>query len=190
MPNFDSRTTALVLIDLQQGILGMPLAPRTGPEVLAAASAFAKTFRQHAATVVLVRVAFSADGGDLPPQNVDAPMQMPAGGLPEDWSTLADGLVHATDLVVTKRNWGALFGTELDLHLRRRGIKTIVLGGIATNFGVESTARQAWEHGYDVVIAEDLCTTISADMHTMAIEKIFPRISRVVQSADIVFTAA
>ena len=62
-----------------------------------------------------------------------------------------------TDLVITKRQWGAFHGTELDLQLRRRGIRCIVLGGIATNIGVESTARAALELGYELVIAEDMC---------------------------------
>jgi len=64
-----------------------------------------------------------------------------------------------------------------------------VLGGIATNFGVESTARHAWEHGYNVVIAEDLCATVSEALHAMAIEHIFPRISRVMTSQDIVLSS-
>ena len=55
------------------------------------------------------------------------------------WSELADGLAAAGDIVITKRQWGAFHGTELDLQLRRRGIRGIVLGGIATNFGVEFT---------------------------------------------------
>ena len=88
------------------------------------------------------------------------------------------------DLVVVKRQWGAFYGTDLDFQLRRRGVDTIVLGGVATNIGVESTARQAWELGFAVVVAEDLCATHSADMHAFAVEKIFPRLSRVVASAD------
>src|ERR1700734_2331289 len=63
--------------------------------------------------------------------------------------------------------------------------QTIVLGGVATNIGVESTARQAWEHGYAVVLAEDATSGLSAQMHDFAIDNIFPRISRVVKSADL-----
>ncbi|MFZ2108233.1 MAG: isochorismatase family protein [Roseiarcus sp.] len=62
--------------------------------------------------------------------------------------------------------------------------RTIVLGGVATNFGVESTARHAWEHGYAVVIAEDACTSRSADLHAVAVEAIRPRIA---QSGDLEF---
>jgi nicotinamidase-related amidase len=190
MPDLDPRSTALILIDLQDGIFGMPLAPRSGPEVLAQGLRLAQTVRSAGAQVILVRVAFAADFADAPGQNVDQPLQRPPGGLPAEWSMLAEGLVEPTDIVITKRQWGAFYGTELDLQLRRRGIKTIVLGGIATNFGVESTARQAWEHGYDVVLVEDVCAGVSAELHDMAIRSIFPRISRVVRSTDIHFQAA
>ena len=74
-------------------------------------------------------------------------------------------------MVITKHNWGAFYGTELDLQLRRRGVGTIVLGGIATNFGVESTARDAYERNYALVLAEDAMTSMSADLHALAVEK-------------------
>lgn len=185
MLGLDSRSTALVLIDLQNGIVGMPLAPRSGPDVLAESKHLAERFRAAGAPVVLVRVAWADDFADAPRQPVDQPSTRPAGGLPAAWSTLADGLVHPGDLVVTKRQWGAFYGTDLDLQLRRRGIKTLVLGGIATNFGVESTARQAWEHGYAVVIAEDACASSSEALHDMAVRSIFPRIARVVPGSSV-----
>ena len=177
------RSTALVLIDLQLGMLGTPLMPRSGPEVLANAMHVAQRFRDASALVVLVRVAFSDDLADVPPQNVDRPMGLPATGLPARWSTLAPELRGPGDLVITKRQWSAFHGTELDLQLRRRGIRTLVLGGIATNFGVESTARQAWEHNYDVVVLEDLCASASAELHEMALTRVFPRFSRVMAGA-------
>src|SRR5262249_51459503 len=90
-----------------------------------------------------------------------------------------------SEVVITKRQWGAFHGTELDLQLRRRGIDTIVLVGIATNFGVESTAREAWQHGYSVIVAEDACTSMSADMHAFSVEKILPRISRVRSTEEV-----
>jgi nicotinamidase-related amidase len=185
MIDLDPTTTALVLIDLQNGIVGMNLAPRSGPEVLAAGTSLAGLFRAAGAKVVLVRVAFAEDYGDALRQPVDAPMQRPAGGLPPGWSDFPDGLAAPGDIVVTKRNWGAFYGTELDVLLRRRGIGTVVLGGIATNFGVESTARQAWERGYAVVVVEDACATMSAALHEMAIKSIFPRISRVTTADQI-----
>jgi|SRR5579862_5121626 len=186
MIQLDPRTTALVLIDLQYGILGMPnLTPRPGVEILAAGRAMAERFRAAGANVVLVRVAFAPDYADALKQPVDMPMQRPPGGLPANWSMLAEGLAQPSDILIVKHQWSAFYGTELDLQLRRRGIATIVLGGISTNFGVESTARQAFEHGYAVVLAEDMCAGVASDLHEMAFRHIFPRIARVTTAAEI-----
>ncbi|MFX8086630.1 isochorismatase family protein, partial [Acinetobacter baumannii] len=84
-----------------------------------------------------------------------------------------------TDIQITKRQWGAFYGTELDLQLRRRGITTIVLGGISTHVGVESTARAAWEHGYALVLAEDAMSSNDAALHRSSVENVFPRLGRV-----------
>jgi nicotinamidase-related amidase len=139
---------------------------------------------------VLVRVGWSADGRDAPRQLVDQPRPTPPGGYPAGWSDFADGLVEPGDILILKRQWGAFHGTELDLQLRRRGVSTIVLGGVATNFGVESTARQAWELGYAIIIAEEATAGVTADMHQFSIEKIMPRIARVSRSDALAFEAA
>lgn len=183
----DPATTALVLIDLQNGIVALPLAPRSGDAAAASGRALAERFRAAGAPVVLVRVGWSADYGDAPRQPVDQPMSLPAGGLPTGWSDYIDGLVHPGDILVQKRQWGAFHGTDLDLHLRRRGIRTIVLAGIATNIGVESTARAAWEHGYNLILAEDATTSLNADAHAFSITTIMPRLSQVRDSKDIGF---
>ncbi len=190
MIHLDPKSTALVLIDLQNGILGYPLVPRTGPQILDLGKALAARFRGAGAPVVLVNVRWSDDGGDAPGRNVDAPHQAPEGGFPAGWSDLVEGLPMPGDILITKRQWGAFYGTELDLQLRRRGIKTIVLGGVATNFGVESTARQAWEYGYDLVIVEDATAGGSAELHEMSIKHIMPRIARIASSAGIDFSKA
>jgi len=186
MPQLDPEKTALVLIDLQEGILRLPTVPSPA-DTLATGKALAARFRAAGAPVVLVRVTWAQDYADVPPKLVDRPPQRPAGGLPADFATFAEGLEAPGDIIITKRQWGAFHGTELDLQLRRRGITTIVLGGIATNFGVESTARQAWEHGYDTVIVEDGCSGLSAELHEMAMKHIFPNIARVAPAAAISF---
>ena len=179
----DPRNTALVLIDLQKGILSQPLAPHDAATVTKNGAALARRFLDRSAPVVAVTVSFAADYGDAPPKQVDSPMQLPPGGLPAGWADLVpeiDGL--AGMLHVTKRQWGAFFGTELDIQLRRRGITTIVLGGVSTPIGVEQTAREAWQHNYNVVIAEDACAaggTDAADIHRHSIDKIMPRIARI-----------
>ena len=187
MITLDPKTTALVLIDLQNGIVVMPTAPRPGAEIAAAGRALAETFRAAKAPVALVNVGWSADFGDALNPPVDQPMARPPGGLPAGWTDLIEGLAQPGDIRVTKRQWGAFYGTELDLQLRRRGVKTIVLAGIATNIGVESTARTAWELGYALVIVEDACAAMAADQHEMAFRAIFPRIARVTKAAGLAF---
>ncbi|HEX4332828.1 MAG TPA: hydrolase [Usitatibacter sp.] len=179
-----AKSTALVLIDLQKGILGMNAAPHPAMEVYQRSMKLAQRVRDAGGLVVRVRVSFSAGGVDAPKQPVDQPSNF--GSLPPDWDQFPEPPATG-DVVITKRQWGAFTGTELDLQLRRRGIRCIVLGGISTNIGVESTARNAWELGYELVIAEDLCTTSSAEMHAFAFKNIFPRLSRAATSEAIQF---
>lgn len=188
MIELDPRNSALVLIDLQKGILGYSLTPVTSQELLERGQALAGRFRSAKATVVLVNVAFSPGGADMLRQPVDQPQPLPAGGLPAGWSEFPSGLMQTGDLQITKRQWGAFYGTELDLQLRRRGIRTIVLGGVATHIGVESTARQAYEHGYELLIVKDVTTSSDAEGHEMSMKHIMPRLARVVQSSDITLT--
>lgn len=190
MPSFDPARTALVLIDLQRGILAQPTEPRPSDAVLAQARDLAARFRDAGATVVLVHVGWTNDGRDQPSTNVDRPSLKPVSELPEHWHAFADDLFQLGDLTIMKRHWGAFTGTELDLQLRRRGVTTIVLAGIATNMGVESTARSAWEHGYDVVVVEDATASRSEAMHLFSIEQILPLISRVVRAEDVVLAQA
>ena len=187
MHNLDPNATALVLIDLQKGVVGRSLAPYSGKEVLKTGIELAERFRRAQAPVILVNVVWSPDFKDSLRQAVDQPMVMPPGGFPADFMELAEGLKQPGDICVTKRQWGAFYGTDLDLQLRRRGIQTIVLGGIATNIGVESTARQAWEHGYSIILVEDATSGQSVEMHDFAVRNIFPRISRIAKAADLSF---
>jgi len=185
MFKLNPKTTALVLIDLQDGILPFGNAPHAASDVVARSAKLAAKFRAVNAPVVLVRVGWSADFAEALKQPVDA--EHAGGALPENWWTYPQALnVQASALEVTKRQWGAFYGTDLELQLRRRGIDTIVLGGIATNIGVESTARNAWELGFNLVIAEDICSTATAEQHQASFEWIFPRIARVRQSEEVI----
>jgi len=182
----DPRTTALVLIDLQKGIVGRELTPYSAAKVLESAVRLGQRFNDLGGLIVPVHVAFSPDGADRLQQPVDAAMPVPAGGFPPEWAELVPEIASLNGaVVITKRQWSAFHGTELDLQLRRRRISTIVLGGIATNFGVESTARDAWQHGYELVIAEDMCSSMGAGLHEFAIQKILPRLGRIRSTGDI-----
>lgn len=182
----DPKRTALVLIDLQQGILARSLVPHSAADVVRQSVALGQACAQGGGAIFPVHVSFSADQADRLSQPVDQ-SSVPPGGYPAGWDRLVPEIAALpATAVITKRQWGAFHGTELDLQLRRRGFTTIVLGGVATNFGVESTAREAWQHGYAVVIAEDACSTPAPDLHRFTIEKILPRIARVRSTAEIV----
>ena len=176
----DPRTTALVLVDLQQSVVALPLAPRPAVEVVANAVRLLERFRSLGSTVVLVRVAF-LDGKD----RLNLPVDAPPPGRMGPSELVPEVGPQPDDIVITKRQWGAFYGTELDLQLRRRGIRTIVIGGIATNFGVESTARDAYERGYEQIFAEDAMTSVNAEAHRFAVTMVFPRIGRVRSTDDI-----
>lgn len=180
----DPKTTALVLIDLQRGIAGYNLAPRSGEDVVKNAVRLADAFRSANATVVLVRV----DISEMYYVPVDRPLRDPNAPPPPPSASelLPEVGPKPGDLVVTKRQWGAFYATQLDQYLRRRGIRTIVLGGIATNFGVESTARSASERGYEVVLVEDAMATVSAEAHQFATHVIFPMLGRVRDVASVI----
>jgi nicotinamidase-related amidase len=183
----DARRTAIVVIDLQKGIAAMPGgAPHTKPAVIANCARLLAAARAAGAQPVLVHVGGSPDGADRLHSTADQPMRA-AGTLPPDWSELIPELDRQPgDLVILKRQWGAFYGTDLDLQLRRRGLTAIVICGVATEFGVESTARDACELGYELVFAEDAMTGMSAESHANSVQRIFPRIGRVRSTGDIV----
>jgi nicotinamidase-related amidase len=89
------------------------------------------------------------------------------------------------DIVITKKQWGAFYGTDLDLQLRRRGVQTVAIGGISTNYGVESTARDAYERNYALVFVEDAMSARAAEDHAFALTRIFPRIGRIASTDDV-----
>lgn len=180
----DAKTTALVLIDLQRGIVTMPVVPHSGTMILERSRHLAARCRAAGALVVWVRVAFGREFVDALRPRVDQPSNHSA--FQSGWDEFAEPPQEG-DVVVTKRQWGAFYGTDLDLQLRRRARSTLVVGGIATSIGVESTVRSAWEHGYEQVICEDLCGDRKVETHTASFAHIFPRLSRVTNSEAITF---
>lgn len=177
--------TALVLIDLQNLVVGLPTTPYTGAEVVARAVELADAFRRHGAPVVLVRLTAGADGSDAAPGRTEIPR--PPGPLPAGWDVVVDDLAgHPGDVTVTKRTWSAFHGTDLDLRLRRRGVTQLVLAGIATSIGVESTARAAYDHGYNVTLVTDALADRDAEAHRHSMERIFPLLGESGSTAEII----
>jgi nicotinamidase-related amidase len=182
--SFDPSRTALVMIDLQHGIVSRTLAPRSGPEVVERAKQLADTMRAKGAAIVWVRVLLN----ELHFHSADAPTRAPdAPPAPAEASELVPGIGQQPgDLVVSKRQWGAFYGTDLELQLRRRGIDTIVLGGIATNFGVESTARAAYDRSFRLVFVEDATSGLAEDMHRFTFDKLFRHMGHVRSTQEVI----
>lgn len=178
--------TALVLIDLQQGILGYGQAPCSGAELVQRTAPVVARFRAAGALIVRVKVGWSEGYPELLRQTADLSAAPPADGLPADWWADPAGLpTQPGDLLITKRQWNAFHGTELDLQLRRRGITTLVFGGIATHIGVEGSVRAAWELSYQLYIADDLCSGPVAEAHQGSMRYVMPRLGHVRPSAAI-----
>lgn len=171
-------TTALIVIDLQRGIVAIPTVHPV-EDVIANARRLADAFRARHWPVVLVNVSGGALGR--------TEQTMGAGlARPEGWDELIDELdARADDIFVTKYTWGAFTRTGLDEMLRERGVTQVVVAGVATSAGVESTARQAHELGYHVTIATDAVTDRSPELHANSVERIFPRIAETGTTAQI-----
>jgi nicotinamidase-related amidase len=170
--------TALVVIDMQKGILGMPTI-HPSASVLAGVVRLVDGFRAMNRPVVLVHVGWSVSRADAIKSRTQT--KSSAHDLPPDFFEYADELRAnpERDILVHKRQWGAFYGTDLDLQLRRRGITNIVLCGISTSIGVESTARDAWERSYNLTFASDAMTDTDEDAHDRALRIIFPRIGEI-----------
>jgi nicotinamidase-related amidase len=171
-------TPALVVIDLQKGLMAVPTVHPV-ENVVDRAVHLASAFRRHRLPVVLVNATGRAPGRtERRPGGNFAPSP--------DWADLIDELdVQPGDYLVTKQRWGAFYDTPLDAYLREIGVTQVVLAGIATSAGVESTARAAHEHGYHVVLATDAMTDRDLAAHDNSVERIFPRLGETATTAEI-----
>ena len=180
----DIGRTALVLIDLQNFNTTRELAPHPAERVVGNCVLLADEVRNRGGMVIFVRVL--AD--QLLALPADEPMKKPGTPAlpPEALYFSEDAQVQASDHVVTKRQWGAFYGTDLEQLLRRRHIKTIVLGGIATNYGVESTARAAFDQGFELVFAEDAMSSMKAEAHEFSCQNVFRTMGRVRSTRELI----
>jgi nicotinamidase-related amidase len=160
------ENTALLLIDLMPRIIDLPLQPYDGQSVLGNCLKLAEAFRDKKLPVIAVRV-------DRP----NVAEQPPGSEL---------HVQIEADVVIVKHSWGAFYGTSLDEELRARGVKNVVIAGIATNMGVESTARAADDHGYEVTFVEDAMTGVHAHAHQFAVEYVFPKLGTVTTTAVLI----
>jgi nicotinamidase-related amidase len=178
-----AASTALVLIDLQNAIVSRDPRPHSAADVVAKTKQLADAFRAAGSPVIFVHV----DINHFLKFPVDESMPLPPEGVPAAAMEIVPGAgKQPGDLLITKRHWGAFAGTDLEQELRSRGVDTVVLCGIATNMGVESTLRQGTGLGFAFVVAEDACSSTSAEAHEWAFKNIFPRLSRVRSTAEVV----
>ena len=170
--------TALIVIDLQKGTAALPTVHPVG-DIARQAGRLAAAFRARELSVILVNVTGRSPGR--------TEQSFRSGALPPDWTELLPELGRAPDdLVISKQTWGAFTDTDLTLCLRATGITQVVLAGIATSIGVESTARQAHELGFNVTLAVDAMTDLSAEAHTNSITWIFPRLGETGTTQEII----
>ncbi len=170
--------TALIVIDLQKGIVSLPtIHPIT--DVIERSCALIEAFRREGLPVVLVNVAGGAPGRtEQPPRHAT---------LPEGFADLISELnKQPGDIVVTKRTWGAFPGTDLDSQLKAKGVTQVVVAGVATGTGVEATARQAYEHGFNVTLAIDAMTDVRPEAHTYSLAHVFPRLGETGATQEII----
>ncbi|MCU1396443.1 MAG: isochorismatase hydrolase [Ilumatobacteraceae bacterium] len=170
---------ALVVIDLQNGIMGIdavhPLA-----DIVDRNARLVAAFRDHGLTVVLVNATGTAPG------RTDTSPRTTGGAFPAGFADLIPELdVQPSDVLVSKQRWGAFHGTDLHVQLQARGVTQVIVTGVATSAGVESTARFAHEHGYHVVLVTDAMTDRSAEAHDNSVERIFPRIGETTTTAEL-----
>ncbi|MGL4570626.1 MAG: isochorismatase family protein [Clostridium sp.] len=179
--DLDFSKTALVLIDLQEGIVNMT----KGFDVVKKSKELVNIFRENNGFTAFVHVDFHDDNDKLNPVTDNDDVNNKE--QPKSWANFCEELdVKEDDYKVKKRQWGAFFGTDLDLELRRRNIDTIVLCGISTNIGVESTARQAYERGYNQIFIEDAMKAANEEVHNCTVKNIFTRIGRVRKTEEFI----
>jgi len=171
--------TALIVVDLQKGIAGYPVIHPIG-EVVDRTRSLLDTFRERHLPVVLVNVA-----GRAPGRTEQGPRA--SSSFAEGWTDLLPELdQQPNDIVVTKRTWGAFASTDLEDRLKALGVTQVVVTGVATSVGVESTARQAYEQGFNVTLAIDAMTDMRSEAHDYSIKNIFPRLGETGTSQEII----
>ena len=171
--------TALIVVDLQKGIANLNLLHPIA-DIIDRTRALLDIFRANNLTVVLVNVAGGAPGRTE--QNPRANLT-----FADDWTDLLPQLnQQPTDILVTKRSWGAFATTDLEHQLKARGVTQVVVTGIATSVGVEATARQAYEQGFNVTLATDAMTDMREEPHHYSISNVFPRIGETSSTQEII----
>jgi nicotinamidase-related amidase len=178
LTTLDSNT-AVIVIDLQKGIVNGNFIHPIG-DIIDRMRALVDFFRAKNLPVVLVNVA-----GRAPGRTEQGPRNNPS--LSEGWTDLLPQLdQQPNDIIVTKRSWGAFATTDLERQLKARGVTQVVVTGVATSVGVEATARQAYEQGFNVTLALDAMTDIREEAHEYSFANVFPRLGETGSTQEII----
>lgn len=170
--------TALIIVDLQKGIVGSAFVHPID-EVVERSRALLDAFRRRGLPVVLVNVAGGAPGRTERPRRSEP--------FPDGWADLIPELdQQRSDIVVTKRTWGAFASTDLEDRLKALGVTQVVVTGVATATGVEATARQAYEQGFNVTLAIDAMTDGRREAHDYSINNVFPKLGETGSAREII----
>lgn len=171
-------STALIVVDLQKGIIGLPAIHPIG-DIIERCQELADAFRERDLPVVLVNVAGGAPGRTEQPRQTSP--------RPDGWTDLTPELnPQPTDILVTKRTWGAFASTDLETLLKARAVTQVVIAGVATGTGIEATARQAYEAGFNVTLALDAMTDLRPEAHDYSIRNVFPRLGETGTTSEII----
>jgi nicotinamidase-related amidase len=172
-------STALIVIDLQKGIVNGNFIHPIG-NIIDRTRALIDVFRAKNLAVVLVNVA-----GRAPGRTEQGPRSSTT--FAEGWTGLLPDLdQRPSDIIVTKRRWGAFATTDLEDRLKTRGVTQVVVTGVVTSGGVEATARQAYEQGFNVTLALDAMTDIREEAHEYSIRNVFPRVGETGSTEEII----
>lgn len=178
LTTLDSNT-ALIVVDLQKGIVSGNFIHPIG-DIIDRTRALIDVFRAKKLPVVLVNVA-----GRAPGRTEQGPRSSKT--FAEGWTDLLPQLdQQPSDIVVTKRSWGAFATTDLEQQLKTRGVTQVVVTGVVTSTGVEATARQAYEQGFNVTLAIDAMTDIHEEAHQYSVRNAFPRVGETGSSQEII----
>jgi nicotinamidase-related amidase len=174
--------TSLIIVDLQKGIVSSPLIHPID-DVVKRSRTLIDTFRTQGLPVVLVNVAGGAPGRTEQPPRQRIPL--------EAWTDLIPELGHQpSDIAVTKRTWGAFASTDLEAQLKAKGVTQVVITGVSTGTGVEATARQAYEAGFNVTLATDAMTDVRPEAHEYSLKYVFPRLGETGSTQDLLYLLA
>lgn len=182
MPLFiDPKKTALLVLDLQNAVVNRPMQPNDPKDVVKRAAKLAGAFREVGSQVIMVNVSYTEFFKPI------ADVESKPLNSEEGWDQLVSELnVKDTDMKVTKSGWSAFAGTDLDKYLRSHSADTLVLCGISTNIGVETTARDAYDLKYNQIFAVDAMAAKSTEEHEHTIKYVFGRTGLVRNTQDVV----